>query len=183
MLIGRQIFQHFIIFATMFLINDKIVLDVRALKTLTTSWKERGEKLVFTNGCFDLLHVGHVQYLKQAKALGTKLMVALNSDTSVSALKGRHRPIQNEESRVNIMAALEFVDLVTIFNDDTPLKIIELIVPDVLVKGGDWKPENIVGSEVVIQNGGSVHSLHFMEGYSATAIEHKIISVNVSKFV
>lgn len=107
--------------------------------------------------------------------LGTKLIVAANSDNSVANIKGKHRPIQNEEGRINLLASLEYIDAVTIFNDETPYELIKLLIPNILVKGGDWKPEQIIGSDVVLQNGGKVLSLNFMEGYSTTSIESKII--------
>lgn len=159
----------------MYFINEKIILDHSFLNEKISEWKSNKETIVFTNGCFDLLHLGHVQYLKEAKALGTKLIIAANSDESVSRIKGSHRPIQKEESRVNILATLEYVDAVTIFNNDTPFELIKLLIPDILVKGGDWKPEQIIGGDIVINNGGKVLSLKFMEGYSTTNIETKII--------
>jgi rfaE bifunctional protein nucleotidyltransferase chain/domain len=159
----------------MYLINEKIILDYSLLVYKISEWKSNNETIVFTNGCFDILHLGHVNYLKEAKSLGTKLIVATNSDASVSKLKGKHRPIQNEESRINILAALDAVDAVTIFYEDTPYELITLLSPHVLVKGGDWKVEQIVGSDVVLNNGGKVLSLQFIEGYSTTNIEQKII--------
>lgn len=159
----------------MYTINDKVILNHQELKQKIDVWKNANETIVFTNGCFDLLHLGHVQYLKEAKLLGSKLIVAANSDASVSALKGKHRPIQVEESRINILASLAYIDAVTVFSEETPLSLIEMLLPNVLVKGGDWLPSQIVGSDIVIKHGGSVHSLPFIDGYSTTAIEHKII--------
>ena len=144
------------------------------LQQQVQAWRKAGERIVFTNGCFDILHYGHVDYLARAAGLGDRLVVGLNSDASVSRLKGTHRPIQGEQSRLHVMAALGFVDAVTLFEEDTPLELIRLLMPDVLVKGGDWQPEQIVGSGLVLAAGGEVHSLPFIEGYSTTAIENKI---------
>lgn len=144
------------------------------LQQQVQAWRKAGERVVFTNGCFDILHYGHVDYLARAAGLGERLVVGLNSDASVSRLKGAHRPIQDEQSRLHVMAALGFVDAVTLFEEDTPLELIRLLMPDVLVKGGDWRPEQIVGADLVLAAGGEVHSLPFIEGYSTTAIENKI---------
>ncbi len=132
--------------------------------------------VVFTNGCFDLLHRGHLEYLKEAKSLGKHLVVALNSDDSIKRLKGLQRPINPLKDRLEMMAALSFVDFVTWFEEDTPLNTIKAITPNTLVKGGDWKPKDIVGSDHVIENGGKVQSLQFMDGYSSTSIIEKILS-------
>lgn len=137
-------------------------------------WREAEAKVVFTNGCFDLLHYGHIHYLAEARALGTHLLVGLNSDASVSRLKGPHRPIKDEQNRSMILAALACVDAVVIFEEDTPLRLIEALSPDVLVKGGDWAPEQIVGNEWVTARGGEVRSLQFIEGYSTSRLEEKI---------
>jgi rfaE bifunctional protein nucleotidyltransferase chain/domain len=137
-------------------------------------WREAGEKIVFTNGCFDLLHFGHLHYLADARDLGDRLVIGLNSAASVRRLKGPTRPINDEITRTHLLAALEVVDAVVIFEEDTPLKLIKLVQPDVLVKGGDWKPEQIVGSDVVLARGGKVLSLPFIQGYSTTNIEQKI---------
>ncbi|MEZ4991981.1 MAG: D-glycero-beta-D-manno-heptose 1-phosphate adenylyltransferase [Saprospiraceae bacterium] len=137
-------------------------------------WKAAGERIVFTNGCFDILHYGHLHYLAEARDLGDRLIIGLNSAASVSRLKGSHRPINDELTRQHQMAALAFVDAVVVFEQDTPFDIIQLIVPDVLVKGGDWKPDQIVGSDVVLAAGGEVKSLPYIDGYSTTNIEQKI---------
>lgn len=129
--------------------------------------------IVFTNGCFDLLHVGHVRYLQNAKSLGYKLVIAVNSDASVSRLKGPERPVQNEKDRAEILAALACVDYTFIFTEDTPEEVIEVIQPDILVKGGDWQVKDIVGSEFVLARGGKVLSLPFVEGRSTTKIIEK----------
>jgi rfaE bifunctional protein nucleotidyltransferase chain/domain len=127
-----------------------------------------GKKIVFTNGCFDILHLGHVEYLSEAKSLGDILVVGLNSDASVKRLKGSDRPINNEQDRAKMLLSLKAVDCVQIFDEDTPRTIIELISPDILVKGGDWKVEEIVGSDFVIKHGGVVKSLMFKDGHSTT---------------
>lgn len=130
--------------------------------------------IVFTNGCFDILHVGHIRYLTQARALGATLIVGLNSDASVRGLKGPERPLQTEEDRAEVLAALEAVSFVTIFGEETPLKLIEAIAPDVLVKGGDWAPDKIVGSQFVLDHGGQVKSLPFVAGRSTSSVVEKI---------
>ena len=131
-------------------------------------------RFVFTNGCFDLLHVGHVRYLQEARALGDRLVVALNTDRSVRILKGPERPVQHEQDRAEIMAALGCVDYVTLFDDETPLKVIELVEPDILVKGGDWPVDKIVGAPFVLGRGGEVRSLQFQPGRSTSSIIDKI---------
>lgn len=142
---------------------------------LVNSWKDRGESVVFTNGCFDLLHYGHVQYLADARELGDRLVVGLNASESVSRLKGPHRPINDERTRAHILAAMSMVDLVVIFGEETPIELVRALMPDFLVKGGDWKPEQIVGSDMVLAAGGEVRSLPFAAGYSTTNLEQKII--------
>ena len=140
------------------------------------AWKDVGKKIVFTNGCFDLIHIGHVLYLEEAKSLGDILIVAANSDASVSKLKGPHRPIKDEYNRTHILAALASVDMVLVLDENDPYNIIKQIKPDVLVKGGDWTTEQIIGSDIVLSYGGQVKSLQFVPGYSTTALEQKIIS-------
>lgn len=155
-------------------ILSKKIFDWAALQQRINTWRAAGEHIVLTNGCFDILHYGHVDYLARAAQLGDRLVVALNSDASVSRLKGAHRPIQSQQSRLHVMAALGFVDAVTLFEEDSPLELIRLLMPDVLVKGGDWPPEQIVGAAEVLAAGGKVVSLPFVEGFSTTAIEQKI---------
>jgi D-glycero-beta-D-manno-heptose 1-phosphate adenylyltransferase len=150
------------------------IMDWAQARNQVQTWQTEGQKIVFTNGCFDLLHYGHLHYLAEARGLGDKLVLGLNSAASVSRLKGPHRPINDEMTRTWQMAALGFVDLVVVFSEDTPLLLIEAIQPDVLVKGGDYAPESIVGAEVVLQKGGQVLTLPFIEGYSTTRIESKI---------
>lgn len=132
--------------------------------------REQKKKVVFTNGCFDLLHIGHVRYLEEASRLGDILIVGINTDASVSQLKGPTRPIQNENDRAEILASLKAVDHTILFSEETPYNLIKQIEPDVLVKGGDWKPEQIVGSDIVLAKGGEVKSLQFIDGRSTTQI-------------
>ena len=132
------------------------------------------KKIVFTNGCFDLLHVGHIRYLAQAKRLGDFLIIGLNSDSSVKELKGENRPINSFEDRATLLSAIESVDLVIMFEEQTPENLIKDIVPDILVKGGDYNIEDIVGYETVMQNGGQVKTLSFYDGYSSTNYINKI---------
>lgn len=152
---------------------DKIKTLAEAVKQVQL-WKEKGEKVVFTNGCFDIMHLGHVDYLEKARSLGDRLVLGLNTDDSVSRFKGPTRPIQDEQSRARILAALQFIDLVVFFNEDTPLNLISELLPDVLVKGSDYLAENIVGADVVKKAGGVVKTIDFVPGYSTTRIVEKI---------
>jgi len=138
------------------------------------SWQKTGEKVVFTNGCFDLLHLGHVDYLEKARNLGDRLIVGLNTDSSVGRFKGPERPLQDQNSRARVLAALQFVDLVVFFDEDTPQNLISELVPNILVKGSDYLAENIVGADVVKKNGGVVKTIGFVTGYSTTRIVEKI---------
>ena len=140
--------------------------------------KNKDKKIVFTNGCFDILHAGHVEYLNEAKALGEILFLGLNSDSSVKRLKGEERPINDEASRKFVLENLKAVDFVEIFNEDTPLELIKQVNPSLLVKGGDWKPDQIVGSDFVMGNGGQVKSLNFKDGFSTTNVIEQIKSSN-----
>ena len=153
--------------------SDKIKSLADATKQVK-SWQAAGQKVVFTNGCFDLLHLGHVDYLENAKNLGDKLIIGLNTDSSVSRFKGPERPLQDQNSRARILAALQFVDLVVFFNENTPLDLISQLLPNVLVKGSDYLAENIVGADVVKKNGGVVKTIDFVPGYSTTRIVEKI---------
>lgn len=146
----------------------------------TKEWRNEGLKVVFTNGCFDILHLGHIDYLEKARDLGDKLIVGLNDDKSVNRLKGKDRPINNLEARSRLLAALEFVDAVIPFSADTPLDLISYILPDILVKGKDYETSNIVGSDVVMKNGGSVETIAFVEGYSTTTLIEKA-TLNLDK--
>ena len=134
------------------------------------------QKVVFTNGCFDIIHRGHVEYLAQAASLGNRLIVAINTDKSVSTLKGPNRPVNNEHTRAEIMAAFGFVDAVILFDDDTPLNLITQLKPHILVKGGDYTPDTIVGADIVKANGGEVLTIPFIDGFSTSSIINKIIS-------
>ena len=136
------------------------------------------KRIVFTNGCFDLLHIGHIRYLNDAKKLGDILFVGINSDASVKQLKGSHRPIQNEHDRAEILVNLKAVDFVSIFDEATPLELIRLVHPQVLVKGGDWNIDKIVGADLVQSWGGRVYSLNFIDGYSTTRLIEKSQLVN-----
>ncbi len=132
------------------------ILSWEQLREKIKTLRGEGKRIVFTNGCFDILHIGHVKYLKQAKALGDTLVLALNSDSSVQSIKGPLRPVVPQNERAYIMASLDMVDYVTIFNEDTPLELIEYIEPDILVKGGDWSESNVIGRESVERRGGKV---------------------------
>jgi rfaE bifunctional protein nucleotidyltransferase chain/domain len=144
----------------------KKIIDWQNIPVLKAS----GSTIVFTNGCFDIIHAGHVQYLEQAKQLGDILVVGLNSDSSVKRLKGNDRPVNSQQNRALVLAALESVDYVIIFEEDTPYELIKAIQPDVLVKGGDWQEDSIVGSNIVKSKGGKVISLPFWDGLSTTII-------------
>ncbi|MFP5385457.1 MAG: D-glycero-beta-D-manno-heptose 1-phosphate adenylyltransferase [Bacteriovoracia bacterium] len=136
--------------------------------------ENKGKRIVFTNGCFDILHRGHVTYLSEARKLGDLLLIGLNSDASVKRLKGSDRPINNEDDRRYVLSQLKSVDFVEIFHEDTPLNLIKRVKPKILVKGGDWKIDQIVGAKEVLADGGDVFSLSFVDGYSTTSIIHKI---------
>ena len=136
--------------------------------------KEQSKTIVFTNGCFDILHAGHVKYLAEAKELGNILILGLNSDSSVKRLKGNDRPVNNEQDRAVVLSALCSVSYIVVFDEDTPYELINNIKPNILVKGGDWKPEDIVGHDIVSSYNGRVKSLSFIEGKSTTAIVNKL---------
>lgn len=155
------------------LFEDK-VLDLPQLINQRAALRVQGRTLVFTNGCFDLLHPGHVRYLREARALGDALIVALNSDRSVRLLKGKGRPILNQMERAEVVAALQDVDYVTIFDQETPLELITTLLPDVLVKGGDWSLDQIIGRKEVEEAGGRVLSLPYIEGSSTSDIIERI---------
>lgn len=157
--------------------SDKF-LTVDKIEKVLSNWRAAGQTIVFTNGCFDILHLGHVQYLEKAAALGDKLVIGLNTDRSVRQLKGSDRPLNREESRGLVLSALGFVDLVCLFDEDTPLELIKRIKPNVLVKGGDYTEETIVGSDFVKISGGLVATIPLTEGFSTTGLIHKINSKN-----
>lgn len=138
------------------------------------SWQQQGETVVFTNGCFDLLHYGHLHYLAQARDLGQRLVLGLNSAASVARLKGPHRPINDELTRTWQLAALSFIDAVVAFEEDTPWELLQVLQPDILVKGGDYEIATIIGADIVLARGGQVLTLPFVDGYSTTSIEQKI---------
>jgi D-beta-D-heptose 7-phosphate kinase/D-beta-D-heptose 1-phosphate adenosyltransferase len=146
-----------------------------ALKVLLEAKRERGKAIVFTNGCFDLLHVGHVKYLQKARQLGDLLVLGLNSDASIRRLKGPKRPLIDQEERAHILAALDCIDYVVIFDEDTPLELIAALRPHILVKGGDYSPEGVVGKEIVESYGGRVELIQFVDGRSTTNIIDKIL--------
>lgn len=154
------------------------ICDRQTLEKKLALWRFRDMKIVFTNGCFDLLHLGHIDYLARAASLGSVLIVGLNTDRSVSELKGPSRPVNDEQSRLKIMASLFFVDAVILFDEPTPYDLISLVRPDVLVKGGDYKPEEMVGYDIVKARGGEVVAIDLVPGYSTTMIEKRIINNN-----
>ena len=157
--------------------KDKIADWNSAASTIET-WKAEGLSVVFTNGCFDIIHAGHALFLEEAAALGDRLILGLNDDASVTRLKGPHRPIQQEEARSFLLAALASVDMVVLFPQDTPLELITWLKPDILVKGGDYTPDQIVGAEIVTRYGGSVKSLSFHQGFSTSRIESHILQMH-----
>lgn len=156
---------------------EKIESKIQSLSELEVTrhtWHDKAERVVFTNGCFDILHYGHLHYLAQARDLGDRLIIGLNADASVKRLKGEHRPIQDIHTRQMMLASLAFVDAVILFEEDTPLQLITTLRPDILVKGGDYKPADIVGAKEVQAEGGEVRVLSFIPGYSTSSIEQKI---------
>jgi rfaE bifunctional protein nucleotidyltransferase chain/domain len=151
------------------------ILDLVVAQRLVNAWRLKSDRIVFTNGVFDILHRGHVTYLEQAAAMGHRLVIGLNSDASVKRLgKGDERPLNDQDSRATVLVALRCVDAVIIFDEDTPMELIQVIGPDVLVKGGDWAPEKIVGAEYVKSYGGEVHSIPLVDGFSTTNLVEKI---------
>lgn len=166
----------------MHLVFSNVAMSAQKVKTLTeliplrAALRESGKKLVFTNGCFDILHIGHVRYLNEARSLGDAMVVAINSDRSVREIKGPSRPITPESDRAEVIAALASVDYVFIFDDPTPKQVIEAIVPDVLVKGADWGISEIVGRDTVENAGGVVRNIPLVEGSSTTEIIRKVLN-------
>ena len=151
-----------------------VILEEKKLEAWLQDFRQTMDKLVFTNGCFDILHAGHVDYLQKARQLGDGLLVGLNNDESVRKLKGDSRPIVDERARAMVLAALESVDAVVLFKEETPARLIDQVQPDVLVKGGDYLAEEIVGYQTVTTKGGTVKVLPFLEGHSTTSIIKKI---------
>lgn len=155
-------------------IENKIIRKKEELECTLSQWRFKSEKIVFTNGCFDILHRGHVEYLTKAAALGSKLVIGLNTDVSVKRLKGESRPINDQEARAIILSSLIFTDRIIFFEEDTPLELIRYIQPDILVKGSDYKPEDIVGYDIVKGKGGEVITIDLTEGFSTTAILERV---------
>lgn len=153
---------------------QKKILKQPELDRILAYWRFKDYKIVFTNGCFDIIHLGHVDYLAKAAMLGHKLLIGLNTDQSTRRLKGPSRPINDETSRASILAAFGFVDAVVLFDEETPYNLIKTVQPDILVKGADYKPEDIVGYDIVMAKGGRVETLEYLPGYSTTLIESKI---------
>ena len=150
------------------------ILKLDEAITQVADWQRADQKVVFTNGCFDLVHLGHIDYLEKARNLGDRLVLGLNTDASVSRLKGPARPVTDEYARARLMAALAFVDTVILFDEPTPQALIEALKPDILVKGDDYTPETIVGADFVTKNGGTVETIALVKGYSTTAMIEKI---------
>ena len=155
-------------------IEKKIAYTAKEAENTLSLWRFKDDKIVFTNGCFDILHKGHIEYLAKAASLGTKLVIGLNTDASVKRLKGDSRPVNDENARALLLASLVFVDKVILFDTDTPRDLIDFVQPDVLVKGGDYKPEEIVGYDRVKAKGGEIVTLDFVEGYSTTSLIEKM---------
>ncbi len=156
------------------IINNKIYREVDSFLSLLNIWRFKNQKIVFTNGCFDLMHLGHIDYLSKAADLGNHLIIGLNSDKSVKDIKGDKRPITDEKSRSTLLASLHFVSAVILFDDETPLELIKAIKPDILVKGKDYEIDQIIGHDIVLNGGGKVETIEFLEGYSSTSIIKKI---------
>jgi rfaE bifunctional protein nucleotidyltransferase chain/domain len=156
---------------------EKYRLKIRELpdaKKEVEGLKSKNKKIVFTNGCFDILHIGHARYLYAAREMGDFLIVAMNSDRSVKAIKGSDRPIMNQSERSEMLASLECVDMVIIFDEDSPMEVIRHLMPDILVKGGDWKEEDIIGADVVRAAGGQIRTIPYINGYSTSGIIKRI---------
>jgi len=154
-------------------INNKIFSE-NNLITQVTTWRKSGKKIVFTNGCFDIIHRGHIEVLARSADLGNKLIVGLNSDSSIQKLKGKGRPIIDEHSRAILLAGLDFIDAIILFSEETPLNLITTLKPDILAKGGDYKINTIVGHEIIQKNGGEVILVPFVDGFSSTNLINKI---------
>ncbi|MCK8491208.1 D-glycero-beta-D-manno-heptose 1-phosphate adenylyltransferase [Spirosoma sp. RP8] len=153
--------------------ESKILTREHAIQQ-ADKWRAEGQQIVFTNGCFDIVHLGHIDYLEKARHLGNRLILGLNTDASVSCIKGPLRPVVNEYARARLMAALEFVDAVTLFGEPTPLELIEAVKPDILVKGNDYTVATIVGADFVISRGGRVETVALVPGYSTTKLIERI---------
>ena len=153
--------------------KDKIVSFESGI-SIVNQWKKSKLQVVFTNGCFDILHFGHIDYLEKARNEGDRLIVGLNTDASIIKIKGPDRPIVNENARARLLASMYFVDLIIAFDEETPLKLIQSLKPDILIKGNDYDIKNIVGADFVLENGGSVRTIELVEGYSTSSIIEKI---------
>jgi rfaE bifunctional protein nucleotidyltransferase chain/domain len=154
--------------------TESKILSLKDIKAQMEQWQLESKKVVFTNGCFDIVHLGHIDYLEKARNLGDKLVLGLNTDASVSRLKGESRPVINQYARARMMAAMSFIDAVVLFDEETPKELIETIVPNILVKGDDYSITNIVGADFVISKGGEVKTISLVKGYSTSAIIQKI---------
>ena len=154
------------------------IFSINHIQKKVNEWKKEGKTIVFTNGCFDILHLGHVDYLAKASSLGDILIIGLNTDLSVKNLKGKNRPINDEKARAFLLAAFSFVDAVVLFNEETPYNLIDKIKPDFLVKGKDYKASDVVGYDIVKAYGGKVKTVKLVEGYSTSAIEKRILNLN-----
>ena len=150
------------------------IFNIKDLSKIINEWRLNGDKIVFTNGCFDLIHLGHLEILARSADLGDKLIVAINSDMSIKKIKGSSRPIIEEDSRAKQLAAIEFIDAVILFNEDTPYNLINILKPDVLTKGGDYKKNDIIGNELINKEQGEVVIIPLTQGYSTTSILEKI---------
>ena len=167
--------EHQIFFITPQMETFEKIIKYHDVKALRDRLIEKGLSVVFTNGCFDILHYGHITYLQQAKKLSDILIVGVNADSSVRAIKGKDRPINKEKERCLLLSSLECVDFVVLFSEDTPYNLIDMIQPHVLVKGGDWAPNEIVGNDIVNASGGKVMSLPYVDGYSTTDLINRIV--------
>lgn len=155
-------------------INQQKILNQKGLNSKLAYWKFKGNRVVFTNGCFDIIHLGHVDYLSKARDLGDVLIIGLNTDNSVSRIKGPSRPVNNETARANILSSFNFVDAIFLFDEETPYDLINKVKPDILVKGSDYNPEDIVGYDIVKSTGGNIETIDFLEGYSTSSIIKKL---------
>jgi len=155
-------------------VTEAKILTPEILKQRVAMWKFQNRRIVFTNGCFDILHRGHIEYLSSARDLGDILIIGLNTDDSVRRIKGDSRPVQDEETRARVLGSLRFVECITLFNEDTPYELIKLVQPDILVKGGDYTEDQIVGADIVKANGGQVVTIPLTPGHSTTGLIEKI---------
>lgn len=158
------------------IIQAKIIIDRSDLESILAIWRFKNQKVIFTNGCFDIIHRGHVEYLAKAASLGHQLVIGVNSDASVKRLKGPTRPVQDENTRAMVLASFGFVSKVVLFEEDTPYELIKQVMPTILVKGGDYEPEKIVGYDIVTSNGGEVITIDLVNGHSTSSIITRICS-------